>query len=425
MFRKRMMLAGIVALALALVSLAFAIPSLRERLYWRMDRIWTYARGLAAPVQQMPTAVGQASLPPPRYQVTRRPPPTLNPETLAPAGDPALSPTPSPTPQPTLTPTPLPGSAVLPAPAWEKQDINGCGPASLTMFLRFWGWEGSQEDIAAEVKPYRKDRNVNVEELAYFVRTQAGWLTFEYRLGGDVQLLKTFLAAGLPVMVEEGVLLDESYWPNDDHWSAHYLLLTAYDDAAGIFTGQDSFFGADRQVTYADLDQNWQAFNRVIILVYPPDRQATVQAILGGEWDVDANRQAALEEARQETEVDAKNAFAWFNLGTNLVYFERYGEAAQAYDEAIALGLPQRMLRYQFGPFIAYFHGGRSEDLMALVAYALQRTPTSEEALLWQGWGLYRQGDYAAALQSFYAAREQNPTYQDAQYAIDFMSQKP
>ena len=27
-------------------------------------------------------------------------------------------------------------------------------------------------------------------------------------------------------------------------------------------------------------------------------------------------------------------------------------------------GLPQRMLRYQFGPFFAYFHTGRIDDLL-------------------------------------------------------------
>ena len=39
--------------------------------------------------------------------------------------------------------------------------------------------------------------------------------------------------------------------------------------------------------------------------------------------------------------------FAWFNLGSDLVYFDRYEEAALAYDKARELGLPLRMFRYQ------------------------------------------------------------------------------
>jgi hypothetical protein len=34
----------------------------------------------------------------------------------------------------------------------------------------------------------------------------------------------------------------------------------------------------------------------------------------------------------------------------------RYEEAALAYDKAREIGLPLRMFRYQFGPFLAYFH---------------------------------------------------------------------
>ena len=79
------------------------------------------------------------------------------------------------------------------------------------------------------------------------------------------------------------------------------------------------------------------------------------------------------------------------------------------------------MLRYQFGPFIAYFHSGQLDDLLALTEYALKVTPSSEEALLWYGWAMYRQGNEKAAIESFQKALERNPTYQDAQYALTFV----
>jgi tetratricopeptide (TPR) repeat protein len=80
------------------------------------------------------------------------------------------------------------------------------------------------------------------------------------------------------------------------------------------------------------------------------------------------------------------------------------------------------MMRYQFGPFFAYFHAGRTADLLALTEYALQRTPNSEEALLWRGWGRYRDGDYYGAISDFQAALDANYLYQDAQYALDFVT---
>jgi tetratricopeptide (TPR) repeat protein len=126
----------------------------------------------------------------------------------------------------------------------------------------------------------------------------------------------------------------------------------------------------------------------------------------------------SLEISQAEAKADPENPYTWFNLGSSLVWFERYAEAAEAYDKARQIGIPQRMLRYQFGPFFAYFHTNRNDDLLALTEYALKRTPTSEEALLWHGWALYRQGDVAKAVAEFQRALVENPNYLDAKKAL-------
>jgi Peptidase_C39 like family/Tetratricopeptide repeat len=400
-------LTGLVVFALLL----YQLPPVNSRLAWRIDFAMAYVRGVINPVGKLPTA-----LPPPEVRVVSRaeptPTPTLSPTLLSTVG---------PTTTPTPLPTPIPSAMSLTAPRWEKQDANNCGPTTLALYLRSYGWEGNQHDIADLLKPDPKDRNVNVEELIYYVRTHAGWLNSEFRVGGDLEMLKKLIAAGIPVMIEESFALETQYWPNDDQWAAHYNLITGYDDATQTFTAQDTYLGPDRKVPYTKLNEFWQSFNRVYIMVYPPEKEETIKAILGPQWDVDYNRQHALEVAQAETEADPENAYTWFNLGTNLVYFERYNEAAGAYDRARDIGLPQRMLRYQFGPFFAYFHARRMDDLKALTDYALQITPNSEEALLWQGWMLYRNGDKSGALANFQQALTENPNYQDAQYAINFV----
>lgn len=398
-----------IALLVLIVGILYWLPPINQRLSWRVELAESYLRGVINPVKELPT-----SLPQPRVMVTSRP-------TETPISLPTLTPSPGPTPTATPSPTPLPKTVNLTAPAWEKQDPNNCGPATLTMYLRHFGWEGDQTDIAELLKPLREDRNVNVEEIIYYVRTRAGWLNAEFRVGGDLETLKRLLAAGIPVMIEESFHFNETYWPNDDHWAAHYNLLTGYDEIAGTFTAQDSFYGANQIVSFEKLEESWKSFNYVYIMLYLPNQQDAVRSILGENWDIKVNRQNALDKALQMTRDDPKDGFAWFNMGTNLVYFERYTEAAQAYDQARAAGLPQRMLRYQFGPFFAYFHAGRMDDLEALVDYALQRTPNAEEAWLWRGWMFYRDGNDLEAENSFRKALAENPNYQDALLALDIL----
>ncbi len=409
---KRILL--IVCVLLLAAALVYQLPPVKARLGWRLDAAWTYLRLTFNPAGELPAP--QTTPQPAAVSLAA----TSTPTQPAPTATPNL---PTATPRP--SPTPLPSAVSLTSPEWVRQDWNNCGPASLEMYLGYYGWEGSQFDVAAEVKPAREDRNVNIEELAYFARNYAGWLNIEYRVNGDLDLLKKLLAAGIPVMIEEGDIMFEAYWPDDDLWAGHYLLLTGYDDASQTFTAQDSFRGPDLQVDYQTTDRNWQAFNRVYVLVYLPGQEATIQAILGDAWDVEANRQGAIDTARAEIEADPEDAYAWFNLGSSLVYFERYEEAALAYDSARSLGLPQRMLRYQFGPFFAYFHANRLEDLQTIVSYATEITPNSEEAWLWQGWAYYRQGEEDKAITAFRQAYANNPTGIDAQYALDFMGASP
>jgi tetratricopeptide (TPR) repeat protein len=409
---------GLIGIGLLIAAvLLYQVPGVNSRLNWRFDIARTYLRNVINPVGQMPTP-----LPQPVAAVTSFP--TQIPTDL-PTAEFTATATAGPTQTQTAVPTALPLSVNLGSPPWEYQTPNNCGPATLSMYLHMHNWEGDQEDISDLLKPLTADRNVNVEELIYYVRTQAGWLNAEYRVGGDIELMKKLLAAGLPVVIEEGELLDGQYWPNDDQWAGHYLLLTGYDDNTQSFIAQDSFRSPDRNVPYQSVMENWQAFNYVYLLVFRPDQTELVKSILGEDWDADINRQKALELAQSETIDDPENAFTWFNLGSNRVYFENYSEAGQAYDTARQIGLPQRMMRYQFGPYFAYFFSGRNDDLLALTEYALQRTPNSEESLLWQGWGKYRAGQTSEAIDDFQAALELNPFYQDAQYALEFVSSNP
>ncbi|MGB2896212.1 MAG: tetratricopeptide repeat protein [Anaerolineales bacterium] len=397
-----------VILAGLLLAGSYQLPTVKFHLEWRIDAALGIVRGWIFPHDVLPTPSGAAMITTPPTTV-----PSPTPDVLR-----SIS---SPTPVP--TPIPLPEAVMLPSPEWEKQDWNNCGPATLALALRFFGWAGDQFEISDLLKPDRGDKNVNIEELIYFVRNRAGWLEADFRVGGTIEILKRFLAMGFPVVVEKGYVI-ESDGP-DDGWAGHYMLLTGYDDSRQIFVGQDSFIGPDREITYADLNEGWKAFNHVYMFVYPVADPAPLELILGPDFDVDVNRERALARAQGEIEVEPEDEFAWFNLGSNQLYFERYPEAAGAYDTALTLGLPWRFTRYQFGPYIAYFHSGRTEDVIALAEATLQRTAKAEEALLWRGWAHYRLGDVGAAIEDFRAALKVNANYLDAHFALEYLGVGP
>jgi len=154
-------LAGLVLLA----GLVYQYPPLNRRLTWPIMRVQSYVRGALDPIEAVPSPLPkseQAAASSPASTATLAPTPTAIPTVQV-------------TPTRLPSPTPLPTSVVLTAPRWEKQDINNCGPASLAMYLRFYGWEGGQSDIADLLKPF--PRTATSTSRSWFttcVRGQAG-----------------------------------------------------------------------------------------------------------------------------------------------------------------------------------------------------------------------------------------------------------
>ncbi len=418
--RKARIIFAAFGLMLIAGILIYQIPAIQSRVDWRVFRISSYVNGVVNPMGPIPTAF-------PSSQGTASPivqPPL-----------PTATSTASPLPTPTATTMlPLPPQVSLPAPAFEDETKfpNNCGPATLAMALRMYGWTGDQFSISNVIKPIKGDRNVNPDELRWWVLNNPGGLalTAEYRVNGNLTRLKQLLAAGYAVIIEETFTYDTPYWPNDDLWAAHYVLLTGYDDAASEFTIQDAFHGPNLKVSYTKLEKDWEPFNHMYFLVFQSGDAAKLSDLLGPDWNVDTNRQNALNATQAATLADPKDAFAWFDYGSNLVYFDKYPEAKQAYDTARALGLPQRMFRYQFGPFIADFNTNQIDDLLLItqdtlnMAYSKESVFSkgeyySEEAWLWKGYALYRKGDLKGAADSWNNALVVHPDYCDAESAIN------
>lgn len=338
---------------------------------------------------------------------------------------PSASPSPTPTATPTATATAVPARTQLSGLSVIPQKFNNCGPANLAINLAYYGHAVDQLEIAASVRPEYDDRNVTPEELVAYVQNQTELQAAVYR-GGDLALLKRLLANGYPVVIEKG------YEPNSwQGWMGHYLTLIGYDDAEATFTALDTFLGpwdsSGRREGYEALQAQWSHFNYTFYLVYPAEEATAVADLLGPTFaDPLTMWQAAAQLAQTETAVDPSNPYAWFNLGSSLTalgqlsgegsYFQT---AVAAFDQARTLGLPWRMLWYQFQPYEAYLADGRVDDVLTLSNAALSSGGGLEEAYYYRGLAYLQQGYPEQARLDFGQALQWNPTFAPAQTALD------
>jgi tetratricopeptide (TPR) repeat protein len=289
----------------------------------------------------------------------------------------------------------------------EYQGWNNCGPATLKMNLSYFGREDTQQEIAAITKPDANDKSVSAQELAgYAQRVGMGAIVRE---NGSIEVLKQLVSHGLPVIVESG------YLPSSG-WMSHFLLLIGYDEQHMTF--MDSYAGPNQSASYDTMETRWREVNRRYLVVYPPEKEQAVRAILGDELNDAVMYTRAVERARTELAANPKDAFAYYNLGTNLIGLEDAAAAASAFDQARKIGLPWRMLWYQYGAYVAYLNTGRYQDVIELANNTLHRVANLEESHYYKGMALKSLGQLDAARREFRMALRYNPNYQEAQSAL-------
>jgi tetratricopeptide (TPR) repeat protein len=347
-----------------------------------------------------------------------------------------VAPPPSPTPAATATPMPLPPAISLEGVRYEDQHgrWNYCAPSNLSMALSYWGWQGNRDVVGPALKPLEKDKNVMPYEMVNYVNEQTGVRALS-RFNGDLETLKRFLAANYPVLVEKGVYLRDL--TGVVSWMGHYQVVTGYDDAAQQFTAQDSFVRANMKESYADFIKDWRSFNYTYIILYPQAQEAEVLALLGPDANAAANAQRAAARAQDEIagQTGMQQYFAWYNLGTSLVELNDYANAATAYDESFkvyaTLGKedrPWRMLWYQTGPYFAYYHSGRYQDVINLADQtlkAMQSDKNLEESYYWRGMAKAALGDTAGAKEDLLLALQFHPGFPPAAAQLQQLGAQP
>jgi len=334
-------------------------------------------------------------------------------------------------PEPTPTVAPLPDRHVLNGLSAIQQTFNNCGPANLTQVLNFYGNDITQVQVAEYLKPNAEDRNVSPWQIADYVNEQTPGISAIARSGGTLEMIKRFVTAGYPVVIEKGYELPDSGW-----WG-HYLTIFGYDDSLEEFYTQDSYLGpfdgSGSTAAYDEIEEFWQQFNYTFYVVYEPHQEDEVAAILGPDmFDDFAMWQNAAELAEAETQQNPNDAIAWFNLGTALTRMggltgdtQYYQGGAQAFDKAREIGLPPRMLWYQFQPYLAYLKLQRYQDIVDLADATLetQGGRNVEETYWYKGHALAFLGDIIGAREAYKESLRVNENFYPAQWSLDALDQ--
>ena len=256
-------------------------------------------------------------------------------------------------PSPTVTPTPspeLPESHIIPIRTHVFQTFNNCGPASLSMLLSYYDINISQKELGEKLRPYQHprgdndDKSVTLEELAMEAENY-GFNSY-HRPGGNIEILKRFIAEGIPVVIRTWLKADEDI--------GHYRLIRGYDDLTGEIIQDDSLENSNLRFTYDNILRLWKAFNYEFLVIAPQDKIPTAKAILSENED----RLTAWQNAKLNLEEDLRHEpddmYTLFNLSVAHYHLGDFSKSIE-YFERIEQRLPWRMLWYQIEPVEAYF----------------------------------------------------------------------
>lgn len=314
--------------------------------------------------------------------------------------------------------TTLPPSARLSGLRPVYQLPNRCSAAALTILLSYYGWQGTYTQAINHLNTHVEDVAVRIEEMVDYVRAQG--LNAITRIGGSIDLLRRLVAEGFPVLVEN------SYFEGGggfNSWLGHNRVVMGYDDSRQQFLTYDSLLGhginnAGRPMSYELLEERWRAFNRNYLIIYRPEDEARLQMILDVDWDPELNALRTLLLNQAEIDAGIEDGFTWFNIGSSLMGLGRYAEAVEAYARADQLGLPFRMLWYQYGPFEAWYLTGQYDLMLQRGAQVLRTTPGVEEIYYYMGLAYEAQGDLLRAAGQFEMAVARNRGFTAASFAL-------
>lgn len=422
---------GVVALGAILVNLAVVVVN------WRLPGAATAAAPRRAAAVAAPGSPAEEPMVVPAPPSNPLMPPAAEPPAPVPplpaAAPVALAVPTSPAAHPALPPR-----ASLPGPMpFMWQSLNNCGPCSVAMAVGYYGVPADQQEVEREIEdnPNRLIPTSVLARSGSFAHMTAPWdltgpirargLEAKPRWGGDLDRLRSLLAAGVPVIVFQ--------WLEPGATVRHFRVARGYDDERQVIYTNDSYLGQNRPISYAEFMDTWRFSNRWYMPVYRKADEQAVARALGAEWDDSQMWAGAVARNQAEVAQAPHNAEARWNLGDSLARLEQWGAAAEQWEVAERLPRPTGLTAGQWAARVgsklanAYVKLGAPQRGLekadqALASAGENRTPwtmlTIADAWRVKGDAYAALGDAARAGAAYQQALALNPRNNDARKAL-------
>jgi hypothetical protein len=230
------------------------------------------------------------------------------------------------------TPVAAPASVVFPEMKHVWQSLNNCGPAAVVMALSTLGVDANQETARLALRGTDVRRGMGPQGVGPWVKENFD-LRSTWRNNGTNAILKTLVANGFAPMVTQ--------WMQDPLVSriAHWRTVRGYDDAKSVFYVNDSMLGNNVRLSYDFFARNWQSFSYRYMVIYKPEDEKLLKAIVGDQWSDTIMRRSLYERTKAEAQAWNTN-FAWLAYGEAAYSFGMFEEAVTAFEKGLSMGSP-------------------------------------------------------------------------------------
>lgn len=319
------------------------------------------------------------------------------------------------TPTPSIQLITAPLSKVLQTDYHVFQTFNNCGPAALSMVLRFYGINVSQQELGRELRPWQNpqgindDKSVPLEELA---EKANDYNLFPYhRPNGNIEIIKKFITYDIPILTRTWTKIDEDI--------GHFRLIKGYNDQTQQLIQDDSLQNKNLWYKYEDFNAIWEKFGYEYLVLVPQDKKKIAEAILGEDADAKVAWQKAANYAQDNLANNPNDVYTRFNLSVALYEIGDYQRSVDEF-EKVESQLPFRTLWYQIEPILAYYESGHYQKVFEISEKILNNQNLAYSELYYLRGQIYlKQNNREAARQEFEKAILYKHNYLPAQEAFN------